>query len=417
MKPPAFLPSFRAILPIINLITTPTRHQLLSRAARHISLRIHPDQDCTPFCARPRTATPATHTACYAGSNIPATLFVSPSQVKNMSSTVSPASDGSRASEANKASATEANEDKTLRIDMAEEANSDIVYELVPVFGDPVRDEPFWHNLTSLSADLRGLGAMTAHYISAEEHNATPIPCRTDANKIREGVWRALEDLLPEHQPPDFLPSIIFNRAPLGCLGRRDIIDLVFPVSLSVASYNRILRSFKKLKIKGEAGKPQDYSLVGATNTLPGSMLALDCHGLLIEDLDPQSVFEALKVLVAPAGVLLGFAKVVLTSEKRGISGQYGGFIRGFVMLHQATLAVSFHKFIDLLPTHFKCNGVAYSLAYPGSKLHNRDIVSSNFSVTLAREGRANGSEKRGSAATDEGESSSAAKRQRRSEA
>lgn len=331
-----------------------------------------------------------------------------------MSTTVSPASDGNRVVKADNSKSTK---DRTLHVDMAEGVDSDIAYDFVPLIGDNPLDRPFWHNLTRLSTDVRGLGAMTARFISNEKPDITSMPSRADANKIRLGVWRALEELLLEHQLCNFLPSIVFNQAPLDGFGRRDIIDLVFPDSLSARSYNRILRSYKKLTLEEGDDEPKTYSFLGATNTLPGSVLALDCHGLPIEDLDPQSVFEALKVVVAPAGVLLGFGKVVLACEEHGISDQYSGFIRGFIKLPQDKLAIPFDDFLQLLPTHFKCNGVLYNLAYPGSKLHKKNLISSNFPVALVEENRANGSQKRGSAATDEGESSSAAKRQRRSEA
>lgn len=193
-------------------------------------------------------------------------------QVKSMSTTVSPASDGNRVVKADNSKSTK---DRTLHVDMAEGVDSDIAYDFVPLIGDNPLDRPFWHNLTRLSTDVRGLGAMTARFISDEKHDITIMPSRADVNKIREGVWRALEELLPEPQPFNFLPSIIFNQAPLDGYGRRDIIDLVFPASLSARSYNRLLRSYKQLTLEGGDSEPQNYSFLGATNTLPGTVM--DC--------------------------------------------------------------------------------------------------------------------------------------------
>lgn len=334
-----------------------------------------------------------------------------------MSTTVSPTSDRSSAVQGRTA---EREPSKFLRLSMAADGHRDVAYSFAPIMGDIAGEAPFWESLSKKLSDVRELGAMTMRFTSEEEVETTLCTCKATCNTIRVGIWRAIQELLPEYEPSDISPSVVYHEGPLGSAGRRDIIDLVFPASIEGTAYLEILRKFAKLIIDESDGNSQrTYALQGSTTSLPGSTFPLDCYGLPIDALDPQSLFEALEALTYPAGLLLGFGKLEVDSEKWGIIDQYSGIIRMYLKLSDENISLPWLEFVQLLPSRFQCNGVAYSLHYRGCCLHTKDVVSRNFSVSLVEVNESNGhaSKKRNDSSKDGPQASTSAKKQRRSDA
>lgn len=326
-----------------------------------------------------------------------------------MSATVSPVS--AAAEHANEAPQ-DLFEGRILKIQVNAEPSNDIEYVLVPLFGQPPSDFPFQTSFTRRSWDVRTLDAMTVRFTSGEVAHAS-FPTY-DYNKVRSAIWRALDQLVA-HNDLDCgvcRPTIAFDETTQHDHRRLATISLV---GLSEDLLEEVACSLRKLEIEDRHGDTTVYHYSGYTNSLSGSIMAIDCFNLPIKKRSAKAIGDAFKAITAPIGVLLGVATVALDSEDWDLNEQQSGRIRAYVRLHQESITLPFDKYVRLLPTHLKWCGVPYNLSYRGRKLHTHDVFSRNFTLSGQDEPEVTSSSTKRNATTTEGQgSSSGAKRQRR---
>lgn len=305
-------------------------------------------------------------------------------------------------------------EEKTLKIQMSAEPCNDIKYVLNPLFGDPPLEAPFRSRLALHNWDVRTLDAMTVRYTSEKGQKSALSP--SAYNKIRPAIWRALYQLATPSTLANITlcPSIVFEGQTQHGDGRPQTISLV---GLPEDLLNAVLRDVHKLEIENDDGGKMVYELSGHTNNLPGRIIGIDCHGILIKDAHAQAIGEAFKTITAPIGELLGVVAVALDSELWNLTKHQCGHTRAYVRLHERSITLPFDDYVRLFPTHLKWRGVPFNLSYCGRKLHTHNDFSRNFTPSGEDEPEVTTFNTKRNVATTDGEASgSAAKKQRRSE-
>lgn len=298
----------------------------------------------------------------------------------------------------------EPSDERTCRVDASADSNEDLRHSLVPLAGDVPRDSRyFWGQLNS---DSRGLLAKTMRFVCKSEATLTTSVDVQD--KARDAIWSKTSQMLRSKAVARGLPRIIFNELPLAHGTRRGIIDLVFP---SMDAWDACCK-LNDLHIEGVKGKTHTFSYQTGTRTLPGNILAVQCLGLPIDDLDSRALLEAFGSMSSAVGTVLGLVKIVITSEQWDIENQFSGAVRFYIEIDQDNMAISWSRLIKKLPTHFQCNGFPYALSYVDRDLHREDVFSSDYTVPRPDEKDSKSSIKR-SRTSDESANSSTSRRKK----
>lgn len=318
-----------------------------------------------------------------------------------MSSTVSP-SDGGNAHV--KKESPQLEDERILRIKTSEEADNDLNLVFVPLFGAPPPDSPVWQGMTHRKMDFRALGAYTVRYKCRRALSSR------DYAAVRQAIFRRLQQLLADNQV-SALAGIAFDEAVTDANGDRPgIIDLVFD---SFNSLVDVVHGLDRIEVEGRHGIQHSFSHAAFTLSLGGSILPLDCHNLPVDALDNEALFNAFQAALQPAGSLLGFGKLTTWSRRLDIKRQGTGVARLYLQLHEENISTPWNRFVDLLPTHLKINGVVHSLHYCGRHLHTEDVISPNFTVAKIDETEAQAAKKRRAAPSDGSTSGSTAAKRR----
>lgn len=287
-----------------------------------------------------------------------------------MPSTVSPA----EAVNAVKQESLEPFDRTTCRLDASAASDEDLDHSLVLLAGDIPPDAPYWSS--QLHGDARGLSPKGIRFVSKSD--ATLITRVDVQDRARDAIWTKLSKLLPPHALPCGLPSIFFNERPLAEGTRRGIIDLVFT---RMDAYHASTE-LKQLSIEG-IGNDETHIFKYRTRTgsMPGNLLAVQCIGLPIDDLDAPALFKALGAMCSVVGTVIGLAKIVIHSDKWEIEEQYSGAVRFWIDIKPDNMAISWSRLVTKLPTHARINGFPYALSYADRELHSEDVFSSNYTV------------------------------------
>lgn len=260
--------------------------------------------------------------------------------------------------------------DVILRIDAASSLEN-LRHKFIPLAGAAPEELPFWKDLSE--KDVRGLPPMTIRYQSELETETCPLDLH---DTVRQMIWRRLEELLPEENMDNVLPSIVFDESLRVKDRRRATIDLIFDSSDSLRKFCGVYKGMPELHIYGSGNTTHKYLLSACTNSLDGSVFTFECVGLPLDNVDHDVLFESLQVVTAPAGSLLGFGKVV-SNTKHGLKED--GVLRAYLKLRQEHMMRPFKELVRLLPTHLRWEGVPRTLCYAGRHLHDKDVVSPNF--------------------------------------
>lgn len=317
-----------------------------------------------------------------------------------------------------KAEPSDCGDEDLLRIDLAAESDKDFRNSLIPLAGLCPIDEPYWTNHSDIFT-ARGCQALTIRYMSTEGM----LPSIEDiADKIRAAIWRKISGLTYKDGAPPPFPSIVFDESSMPDHDGMGVIDLVFPSLKEYGSaYKSIVRDLHSIEIAGvEGDKTHVYEYACSTNSLDGSIIVIECLRLPIDSLDAKAVFAALNTMVQPLGSVLGLCKIGVGSKTWGISKQDSGIVRFYLQLTPEKMATSWeHSIVPLLPTHFVCNGVPYTLRYYGVELHKKKSFSTNFDIVfhdsrIPPEASSSSLDKRPREASDAAESSSSAAKKAR---
>lgn len=287
--------------------------------------------------------------------------------------------------------------------DLSANANEDLEHSIITLAGRSLHDSPYWHE--QLRHDARGLQRLTLRYVTQMKESLICSPEWQDMT--RDAIWDKLTQLLSSKGIYGGLPSIVFNERPLSDGTRRGVIDLVFS---RVEAYDAA-RPLKKIDLDGLEGEEHIFSYRTRTRMLPGNILAVQCIGLAIDEVDPHALLNAFTAMSFAVGTVVSLAKIVIDSDKWHIRQQFSGVVRFYVEIKPDNMAISWSRLIKKMPTHARINGFPYALSYANRDLHREDVFSSNYTVPLPDEKDSKASIKRARAANEASNSSTSRKR------
>lgn len=327
-----------------------------------------------------------------------------------MSSTSSPDNSGNAAAVKDESPAPIAKE--VWRIDMAADSPEDFIRSIIPLIG--VMPDDNVYSSATLIRDARGLGACTVRFSS--ETKSSFLRRIVLQDQARDYIWTKIKQLQPDAKLSSALPNVTFSELPLVNGRRKATLDLVFP---NVGAL-RAVKHLDEIRFDGIDGEVEIFNREVTTDRLPGNILAIDCPGLPIDNLDCQGVFAAFQSMAQSVGKVVGIGKVVTRSDRWGVSN-LGVDVRIYIEIHPDNMLAPWKELMLKLVTHLRVNGVPYPLLFPARHLHGKNVFSANFNVgppgSEGSTSSATSSAKRSRAAEDEtDEASTGAKRSRRAE-
>lgn len=268
----------------------------------------------------------------------------------------------------------------TLRIDLTADSAEDQLSELTPIVGSTPLDEPFWHNHATMPP-ARGLGPRTMRYKS----NRCSIPEQWDhLCKARHAIWDKINEALPNGAAAKALPSIVFDISADPDDHHAGVLDLVFASHEAFEEAYRIMGGLDQIVVAGVHPDDDDahiYKFECSTNSMPGRIVPFECIRLPSDTLDGSAVLAAFQEIFKSLGSVEGMIRVTVHSQRWSVRGQNVGVWRGYVELAPENMAPPWQEVISQLPTHWVCNGIPYTLRYPGSHLHEEDVFSRDFTI------------------------------------
>lgn len=201
-------------------------------------------------------------------------------------------------------------------------------------------------------------------------------------DSARDAIWSEVRQLAPQGHAQDVLPTVVFSETSDG-----QFVDLVFKDCAAGAdALHAFHQQFDQLEIStqrdGEETTWHTLEYVCVNNSLDGTILPFEIHGLPIDHIDAKSLFDGITSMASPIGTVLGIGKVVMTSQQWDLVGHFSGVVRGYCKLSSKSMRLPWRTLAQSLPTRFKWDGVTYALTQPGEDRIQHEVVSIDYCPT-----------------------------------
>lgn len=246
-------------------------------------------------------------------------------------------------------------------------------------------DLPYWFNQMD-SWDRRYMPPYTMRFSASASTSDVDLEGAQD--EIRRAVWQATEIQMIERNLPGPLPSVLVELDPLDPLKVDGCIDVTFANEDGLVA---MVSCLSEIQIEKASGAICTLPFVYCSNSLPSNVIPFDLLRVPLTEDNSKAVFKSLDAMVSDVGAVIGLAWIDYdqTSLRKL---RPNDVLRAYLKLAPTSMALPFEVLATKMPTHFKWEGVPYTLQYAGRDFHKTPLHSAHFPLHGEAEGGSNSS-------------------------